>query len=96
MTGKTSELMTAPIFALFFFARFVPFATPIGAAAGAICGVATATLIAFSGPTFGMDLSTGEALDPISFMWVSPASLSVSLTVGTLVSLISQKGSSTY
>ncbi len=95
MTGKTSELMTAPLFALFFFARFVPFATPIGAAVGAICGVATATLIAFSGPIFGMDLSTGEALDPISFMWVSPASLSVSLAVGTLVSLISQKGSST-
>ena len=93
MTGKVSELMTAPIFALFFFARFVPFATPFGAAAGALCGVATATLIAFSGPIFGMDISTGEELDPVSFMWVSPASLVVSLAVGTLASLMSRKGS---
>ena len=87
--------MTAPIFALFFFARFVPFATPFGAAAGALCGVATATLIAFSGPIFGMDVSTGKELDPVSFMWVSPASLVVSLAVGALASLMSRKGSST-
>ena len=93
MTSKTSNLMTAPIFALFFFARFVPFATPIGAAAGAICGVATATLIAFSGPIFGMDFSTGEPLDPVSFMWVNPAALFVSITVGTLVSLITKQRS---
>ena len=93
MTGKTSELMTAPIFALFFFARFVPFATPIGAAAGAICGVVTATLIAFSGPIFGMDFSTGEMLDPVSFMWISPAALFVSITVGTAVSLLTKQRS---
>ena len=94
MTGKTSELLTAPLFSLFFFARFVPFATPTGAAAGAICGVTTATLIAFSGPIFGFDLSSGEELDPVSFMWVSPVSLFVSLTVGSLMSLLPRKTSS--
>lgn len=50
MTQKTSNLLTTPIFCLFVFALFIPFARPIGVWAGAICGTATAAFIAFSGP----------------------------------------------
>ena len=91
MTGKVSELLVAPIFALFFFARFVPFATPIGVFIGAIFGVATATLIGFSGPIFGWDFSTGEKLDPISFMWLGPVALLVNILVGSLASLLNRR-----
>ena len=88
---KTSNLFTTPIFALFFFALFVPFARPAGVVAGTVCGVAAAALIAFSGPIFGM-LPNGN--DPISFIWISPAALSVDLAVGTIVSWILYKRNS--
>lgn len=61
MTNKTVNLLTTPIFGLFFFALFVPFARPLGVWIGAICGTITAALIAFSGPIvallsrFGVD-----------------------------------------
>lgn len=85
VTGKTSNLLTTPIFGLFFFALFVPFAKPAGVWAGAIAGTATAILIAFCGDIFGVDPVTG--LDPISFQWISPAAVVVNITVGILVSL---------
>ena len=91
VTSKISELLVAPLFCLFFFALFVPFAKPAGVLAGSICGVATAILIAFSGPIFGMDRSTGEELDPISFMWIGPTALVVNILVGVLVSLAMRK-----
>jgi SSS family solute:Na+ symporter len=50
VTQKTSNLLTTPIFALFFFALFVPFARPAGVWAGAVVGITTAVCIAFSGP----------------------------------------------
>lgn len=50
VTSKTSNLLTTPIFGLFFFALFVPFARPIGVWAGALSGALTAAAIAFSGP----------------------------------------------
>ncbi len=50
VTQKTSNLLTTPIFGLFFFALFVPFASPKGVWIGAICGTTTAILVAFSGP----------------------------------------------
>jgi SSS family solute:Na+ symporter len=82
---KTSSLFMTPIFGLFFFALFVPFARPIGVFAGALCGFATAVLIAFSGPIFGFDPVTGY--DPVSFIWINPAALAVNIAVGTVVSL---------
>ena len=85
VTAKTTNLLVTPIFALFFFALFVPCARPAGVVVGAVCGTATAVLIAFSGPIFGMDPHTG--LDPISFMWIGPTALLVNLASGTLVSL---------
>tara|TARA_R110002095_G_scaffold18396_1_gene21317 strand:+ start:3828 stop:5603 length:1776 start_codon:yes stop_codon:yes gene_type:complete len=86
ITSKTSNLLTTPLFCLFFFALFVPFAKPWGVWIGAICGTATAVLIAFSGPIFGYDEQTG--LDPISFQWIAPAALAVNIATGSLISLM--------
>lgn len=66
VTQKTSNLFTTPIFALFFFALFVPFANPTGVLVGAICGVTTAVLIAFSGPIVTL-LATQFGVDPTIF-----------------------------
>ena len=111
VTTKTVNLLTVPIFCLFFFALFVKFARPAGVWAGWLAGTTVAASIAFSGPlalflfqhfaidpaVFGTELirrvhpETGaETLfvpDPVSFQWISPLSLLVNLTVGTLVSL---------
>jgi len=50
VTQKTVNLLTTPIFALFFFAIFVRRASAVGVWIGAIFGTLTAALIAFSGP----------------------------------------------
>ncbi len=84
VTGKTANLLTAPIFGLFFFALFVPFAKPLGVWLGCAAGMLTAVLVAFSGPIFGVDPETG--LDPISFQWIQPLALLVNLAVGLAVS----------
>ncbi|RKX30405.1 MAG: sodium-coupled permease, partial [Verrucomicrobia bacterium] len=86
VTNKTVNLLPVPIFCLFFFAFFVKFARPAGVWAGAIAGTVAATLVAFSGPIFGMDPETG--LDPISFQWIAPVSLVTNLSVGCLVSAL--------
>ena len=86
VTSKTTNLLVTPIFGLFFFALFVPFARPAGVLVGAACGTATAVLIAFSGPIFGMDPETG--LDPVSFMWIGPVALLVNIGTGTAACLV--------
>ena len=85
LTNKTVNLLTIPIFCLFFFALFVPFAKPAGVWAGAIAGTTTAALVAFSGLIFGPNPETG--LDPVSFQWIGPSALVVDLAVGCAVSL---------
>ncbi len=50
MTGKTVNLLTVPIFGLFFFALFVRNPRPAAVWAGVIMGTLTAGVIAFSGP----------------------------------------------
>ena len=84
VSNKTSSLLTAPVFGLFFFAFFVPFAKPLGVAVGTGLGILAGALTAFSGPLFGMDPVTGQ--DPVSFMWVAPSALAVDLSAGTLIS----------
>lgn len=100
VTNKTSNLLTTPIFGLFFFALFVPFASPIGTWIGAICGTATAVLIAFSGPIFGFLVdangefivdASGNQYDPVSFQWIAPAAITVNIVTGCLGSLIFPK-----
>lgn len=89
VTSKTTNLLVTPIFSLFFLALFVPFARPAGAWIGWLCGLTTAILIAFSGPLFGFDPETGY--DPISFLWIGPAALTVNLLIGTLASFVLAK-----
>jgi solute:Na+ symporter, SSS family len=66
VTGKTSNLLTTPIFCLFFFALFVPFARPAGVWAGAIVGTTVAAVVAFSGPLVIL-LHTHFGVDPATF-----------------------------
>ena len=87
VTTKTANLLTTPIFGLFFFAMFVPFASPRGVWVGAIFGTMTAVLIAFSGPIFGYVPGTDE-LDPISFQWIAPIAFLVNATTGSIASLL--------
>lgn len=87
VTTKTSNLLATPIFGLFFFALFVPFASRAGVWLGTILGTATAVLIAFSGPIFGFvpnPAGTGK-VDPISFQWIAPAAFAVNVTAGCIV-----------
>lgn len=99
VTQKTSNLLTTPIFGLFFFALFVPFARPVGVWAGALCGTATAATIAFSGPLMMLvewiqnpaaGFPTEIPPDPVSFQWIAPVALTVNLTVGSVVSLLAR------
>ncbi|MCP4171382.1 MAG: sodium-coupled permease [Fuerstiella sp.] len=87
VTTKTANLLTTPIFGLFFFALFVPFASPKGVAVGTFCGTATAVLIAFSGPIFGFVPGTVDQ-DPISFQWIAPAAITVNIVTGCIGSLV--------
>jgi SSS family solute:Na+ symporter len=66
VTNKTVNLLTPIIFSLFFFALFVPFARPAGVWAGAVCGIITAVLIAFSGPILHY-LAVDHGVDPATF-----------------------------
>ncbi|MCA9429933.1 MAG: sodium-coupled permease, partial [Candidatus Omnitrophica bacterium] len=91
VTEKAVNLLVTPIFSLFFFALFVPFARPLGVWAGWFCGTTTAILIAFSGPIFGYNPVTGY--DPVSFQWIAPSALTVNITVGLIVSRILSKKS---
>jgi SSS family solute:Na+ symporter len=73
---KVVNLLTSPIFVLFFLAMFVPWAKPGGAVAATVASVSTAVAIAFY-EVFG-----------IRFMWAGVGSLLAGIAVGTLVSLL--------
>ncbi|MBN1489079.1 MAG: sodium/solute symporter, partial [Phycisphaerae bacterium] len=81
VTVRTNHVFVAPLFGLFFMAMFVPFATPFGTACGALAGCAVAVVIAY------WDLLTAGR--PLSFQWISLASLIVNLIVGCAVSRLS-------
>jgi len=66
VTNKTVNLLTTPIFALFFFALFVKRVTPAGVWVGAFFGTVTAAAIAFSGPLV-YQLHVWFDIDPSSF-----------------------------
>ena len=104
VTNKTVNLLTAPIFGLFFFALFVPFARPAGVWAGTICGTIVSGMIAFSGPlvtlldlkfgipveTFGVELHTtiDAATGVEQVMANDPVSFQWISPVGLLVDLV--------
>ena len=83
MTQRTTNLLVTPIFGLFFFAMFVPFARAAGVIVGTIYGVTTAVLVAFSGSFYEV-IAAGTGLDTtaISFQWISPAALGANLCAG--------------
>ena len=66
MTNKTVNLLTSPIFSLFFMALFVRRASALSAWAGAISGTLVAAAIAFSGPLVYW-LHTQFGVDPATF-----------------------------
>ena len=66
MTNKTVNLLTSPIFALFFLALFMPRASTAAAWTAAISGTVVAIVIAFSGPlVYWLYIKYG--VDPITF-----------------------------
>lgn len=85
VTNKTVNLLTVPIFCLFFFALFMKTVRPAGVILGTVCGTASGVLVAFSGLFFGMDPETGT--DPVSFQWIPLVILIVTVSVGWLASL---------
>jgi len=84
---KVVNLLTAPIFVLFFLALFVPWANAIGAWVGLAASIATAVAIAYS-DDLGLNLR-------ISFIWMMPSSLLVGIVVGSLFSLLGGKRTTT-
>ncbi len=72
VTYKVCNLLTAPLFGLFFMAMFVPWANGRGTLVGAAFGLATVVWVNF-GPY-------------INFLWAMPLGLLVQIGVGMLVS----------
>jgi len=86
MTNKTVNLVVTPLFSLFFMALFIRWATPFGAMWGAIYGLTAVIMVGF------WDVITGLA--PLSFQWISPIGLIVSLIAGMVLSLPRTRGRS--
>jgi SSS family solute:Na+ symporter len=79
VTNKTVNLLTTPIFALFFFAIFVRRASAVSVWIGAFFGTITAAAIAFSGPLASL-LFTQEYTD----FGIDPATFGVELIEKTI------------
>ena len=79
---RTSNLLVAPLFVLFFMAIFVPWATTFGAWSSIIAATAVAVAIAFK-EVLGLD-----HLINLSFMWIMPVSLICGIVAGCLASLL--------
>lgn len=77
---KVVNLLTAPLFGLFFMAMFVRWATGPGTLVGAVFGLVVAVVISF------WKNFTGN--EGIGFLWAMPLSLLVQVAVGMLVSLV--------
>jgi len=78
VTFKVVNLLTAPLFGLFFMAMFARWATGPGTIVGAAAGVAVAVLI-----NFWRELTGGPG---ISFLWAMPLSFLAQVCVGAALS----------
>lgn len=78
---KVVNLLTAPLFGIFFMAIFVRWATSFGTIAGVVVGLSTVTAINYWKELFG-------GTPRISFLWGMPLSLIAQIAVGVLVSLL--------
>lgn len=74
---KVVNLLTAPLFVLFFLALFIKWATPLGAWCGLAASIATAVAIAYV-PALG-----------VSLFWMAPSSLFAGAAVGMAASAVS-------
>jgi len=83
VSGKTVNVFFYPMFGLFFLALFIRFATAPGAIMGAVYGLTAGVVVGF------WDVVTGQP--KISFQWIGPTALLVSLTAGGLFSLLTAK-----
>ena len=81
---KVVNLLTAPLFGLFFMAMFVKKANGIGTLIGAVVGVFVVSLISYWKDIFG-----GGG---ISFIWAMPISLIAQVGVGVIVSHLTWTG----
>ena len=77
---KVVNLLTAPLFVLFFLALLVPWANAVGAWVGLVSAITVAVSIAYS-TDLGLDLG-------ISFVWMMPCSLLIGVTAGTVMSAL--------
>ena len=77
---KVVNLLTAPLFGLFFMAIFVRWATGAGTIIGAVFGVLVVVEINYWKELFGTP--------GISFLWAMPLAFAVQITVGSLASLL--------
>ncbi len=76
ITNKLVNLLTAPLFVLFFMAMFVPWATALGTWAAAITSVAAAVGVAFF------------ELGGLGFLWIMPLSLTTGIVTGCIASAL--------
>ncbi|EAQ78073.1 sodium:solute symporter family transporter [Blastopirellula marina] len=83
---KMVNLLTAPLFVLFFLALFVPWANAWGAWLGLAASTAVAIAVAYS-----HELGLGIGL---SFVWIMPCALLAGITVGTSASAVMRTASS--
>lgn len=74
---KVVNLLTAPLFVLFFLALFVPWSTPFGAAASTVASVAVALDVAFF-----------KIATDLTLLWIAPAALVTGVTVGMAASAV--------
>lgn len=77
---KVVNLLTAPLFGLFFMAMFVRSATAFGTLVGAVAGLVTVTLINYWDTFFDTP--------GIGFMWAMPVSIVVQIIVGIAFSSV--------
>jgi SSS family solute:Na+ symporter len=89
---KVVNLLTAPLFSLFFLAIFIRRATSLGAMVGAFAGTVTTIvinywreLITILNHLFDLNLHTTPV---ISFLWGTPLALAIAILVGMLVSFL--------
>lgn len=77
---KIVNLLTAPLFVLFFLALFVRWANAVGAWLGLLVSIVTAVLIAYA-EDLGLPLK-------VSFVWMTPCSLLTGIVVGVVGSAL--------
>ncbi len=88
VAGKTVNLLTCPLFGIFFLAFFVPKSTPFGALIGATYSTTAAIIVAY------WDVLTGTP--PVTFLWIAPISMAVSLSTGVYFSTWNTRGKSAF